>query len=363
MKTESVLSLVILITVLFCSSAQAVKYPDWVFQDFTSAYTLHKNDVEATGSWLAMNDMLDLFDVRKEQIGSSALLTTSIGDYSGGRFLLQYGLTDRLMLNGMFQQAQLDTTLGSSSTFKDIASTDTLDTSTYKVGARFKLMLEKRRLPAVSLEMEYRSNDSDDAGFGFSELNSSSVTIPKGSHSLMLSDLHDQGYRLNLIASKNLKPYVHTLFAGIGQYDSDSRLTLLLDSPGLKLESKQDFTIDETTFFLGYTLGIQWFDRMPMFLSYTYINSDADMNSSSQALSNFIPAKYSDTASMNHFSENHILSGKLVYWITPHINLTLDGTLYKNHFLGIVPHYNNSFTNRFFDYNYGYVGVGIGIAF
>lgn len=358
----SIVCVVVLLIFSNCASVFAVKYPDWVFQDFTSAYTLHKNDFEVTGSWLGMNDTIDFLDVKKSEIGESNLLTTSIGDYSGGKVLIQYGLTDRLMLHGLYQKAELDTTLGSSSTFKDIDSTGSLDTTTYKAGFKFKLLTEKSRTPAVSLSFSYRGNDSDDAGFTFSELNSSSITITNGNNSMMLTDLSDSGYSFNVITSKNTMPFVHTVFAGFGQYSSNSKLKLSIDSDIMKAEIGQKFEIDEDIFFFGYTLGMQFFERMPMFISYKYMKTDVDMHSSN-TLSGFIPARYTDTETMEDISENHVLSGKIVYWITPHVNLTLDGTIYKNHFLGIVPHYNNSFTNRFFDYNYGYIGIGLGIAF
>ena len=361
-QKKNLILMVVVVILLNCSSALAVKYPDWVFQDFTSAYTLYKNDFELTGSWIGMNDTIDVLDVKKNEIGDSALLTTSIGDYSGGKFLIQYGLTDRLMLQGLYQKAKLDSTLGSSSTFKDVDSTGSLDTTTYKAGFRFKLLPEKSRTPAVSLGFSYRGNDSDDAGFTFSELNSSSFSIPNGNNSMMLTDLSDSGYSFNIIASKNTMPFVHTLFAGFGQYTSNSKLKLSVDSGTMQAEIGQKFEMDEDIFFLGYTLGMQFFDRMPIFISYKYLKTDVDMHSNN-TLSGVIPARYIDTDAMEDISDNHILSCKIVYWVTPHVNLTLDGTIYKNHFLGVVPHYNNSFTNRFFDYNYGYIGVGLGISF
>lgn len=358
-----IFSITFLLMVSSVSFAHAVKYPDWIFQDFTSAYTLHKNDFEITASWLVMNETIDFLDVKEKSIGNSNLFTASLGDYSGGKFLINYGLTDRLMFNGFYQKAKLDSTLGSSSTFKDIDSTQSLDTTTFKAGVRFKLMPEKRRTPAVSLELSYRKNNSDDAGFAFSELNSSSFPVPKGNNSLMLRDLSDSGYSFNLIASKNLEPFVHTLFAGFGRYSSDSSLNLLIDSNTMKADLTQKFEMDENIYSLGYTLGLKFFERMPIFISYTYLKTDVDMKGSSNTLSGFIPDHYLNTENMENISSNHIISGKLVYWITPHVNLTLDGTIYKNHFLGIVPHYNNSLTNKFFDYRYGYISLGVGVAF
>ena len=356
-------SIVFLLIVSSVSFVYAVKYPDWVFQDFTSAYTLHKNDYELTASWLAMNETIDFLDVKESTIGNSNLFTASLGDYSGGKFIIQYGLTDRLMVNGFYQKGKLDSTLGSSSTFKDINSTQSLDTTTYKVGFRFKLVPEKRRTPAVSVELSYRKNKSEDAGFTFSELNSSAFPVPKGNNSLMLRDLSDSGYSFNLIASKNLEPFVHSVFAGFGSYKSDSSLNLSIDSSTMKAQLSQKFEMDENIYCLGYTLGLKFFERMPIFISYQYIKADLDMKGGTNTLSGFIPASYTDPGNMENISVNHILSGKLVYWITPNVNLTLDGTIYKNHFLGIIPHYNNSLTNRFFGYRYGYIGLGVGIAF
>lgn len=353
----------VLLILLNCSSARAVKYPDWVFQDFTSAYTLHKNDFELTATWLCMNDTIDFLDLKESEIGDSRLISTSLGDYSGGKVVAQYGLTDRLMLQGLYQKTDLDTSLGSSSTFSDVDSTNSLDTEQYKAGLRFKVLTETRGTPAVSLELSYRRNDSDDAGFTFTELSSSSLTIPGGSNSLMLTDLDDSGYSLTVMASKNMDPFVHTVFAGFGQYDSSSRLELSIDSDMMKAEIRQKFDVDEDIYTMGYTLGMKFFERMPIFISYKYIKTNVDMDAGSNTLSGFLPARYTDPDAMESNSENHVLSGKLVYWMTPNVNLTLDVTIYKNQFLGVVPHYNNSFTNRFFDYKYGYIGIGLGIAF
>ena len=352
-----------MLILLYCSSAWASRYPEWVFQDFTSAYTMNQNDFELTASWLMMNDIIDVMGVKKNEISDSNLGTTSLGDYSGGKVLAQYGLTDRLMLHGLYQKTKMDTTFGSSSTFKDVGSTGSLETARYEVGFRFQLIAETRKIPAVSMELSYCKNDSDDAGFTFSELNSSSITIPNGDNSMMLTGLSDSGYAFTVMMSKNNDPFVHTVFAGFGQYNSSSRLELSINSDVMQADIGQKFEMNEDVYTLGYTLGIKFFDRMPIFISYKYLKIDVDMDAGRNTLSGFIPARYTDTEAMKDASDNQVLSCKLVYWITPHVNLTLDGTIYKNSFLGVVPHYNNPLTNRFFDYKYGYVGIGLGIAF
>jgi len=366
-KTAGINALLFLLFLLlgllvFIPAAHAVKYPDWVFQDLPSAYTMQKNTFEVTGSWLVMDDTVDVFDVKKSEIGNSSLLSTSTGDYKGMKGLFNWGIVDRLTFLGHYQSAELGTAFGSSSTFKDIESTQELSTTSWGAALRFKILQEETRRPALSMEASYYGNRSDDAGFTFTEVNTGSITIPSGDNSLMLSGLSDSGYSLTILASKNRKGWVHSCFAGISSTSADSTLDLTIDTDILKTKIGQDFQVDETNWYLGYSLGIKVFERLPIFFSYKYIKVNSDTTSDNK-LSGFLPDRYSDLENMDSNNENHVFSGKLVYWIAPNVNLTLDGTIYKNHFLGIVPHYNTPLTNRSFDYKYGYIGLGIGVYF
>lgn len=358
---KKLLVMPLLLSVLIVFPAGAKDFPDWTFQDIPSAFTMKKGGLDLSGSFLLVNDTVDFLDIREEKTDESDLLAASIGDYSGFRGIVNYGLTDRVMLHYSYQYGEMDTSLGSSGTFTDLDSSDTLDTSSHKLGFRFNMVAENSKLPAFSLEASYGINDSDDSKIMFSGITSNSF-IPPGNHDITLSDLSDDGFNVRLLASKTFSVFTPTVWIGYGEFRSDSKMTLNINSDVMRGKFDQEFDITEKAFDAGLGLGIQYFDRCPIFLSYRYITVDRDIDTTG-GLSSLLPSRYTDTDKMDEETENHIFSTKIVYWASPRLNLFLDGQVYTNHFLGVVPHYNNTLTNRFFENMYGYIGIGLGYTF
>ncbi len=360
-SAKKILGLQLLLSLLIAFPVLAEPYPDWVFQDIPSAFTMKKGGLDLSGAYLLVNDTVDFLDIREKKTSGSNLLTASIGDYAGFRGTVNYGLTDRILLNYTYQYGEMDTTLGASSTFKDLDSSDTLDTSSHKLGFRFNMVAETEKMPALSIEASYGLNDSDDAKIRFSEITSTSF-IPKGNHELAMSDLSDDGFNVRLLASKTFSIFTPTIWVGYGEYRSDTKMLLDINSDSLRAELEQKFDMTERAFDIGIGVGIQYFKRCPIFLSYRYISVDRDIDTGG-GLTSLLPSRYTDTDAMDEETDNHVISGRIVYWFSPNLNFFLDGQLYTNHFLGVVPHYNNTLTNRFFDNMYGYLGIGLGYTF
>ena len=354
--------LISMLSILIPSQVKATGYPDWVFQDMASAFTLGKGVVELTGCYLVVNDTVDVFNIRDKELGDSRLLSGSIGDYSGFKGIFNYGLTNRLMLHYSYQYGDLDTSLGTSSTFEGLDSTDTLSTSSHNIGFRLNILSESRKAPALALEAAYLRHDSNDVRIGFTGIRAEEMTIHfADSQNIKMSNLNDDGFELKFLISKTMSRWItSTIWAGYSRYSADTKLSTSISF--IKDNFDRKFDMDEQVFSLGISLGIQFFKRMPIFLSYRYLTLDRDIGTDTP-LDTSMLARYTDPENMNKQDSNHIFSAKIVYWITPHINLNLDGQLFTNQFLGIVPHYGNPLTNRFFYNTYGYLGMGLGVIF
>lgn len=361
---KRIMILISMLLILIPSQVLAIGYPDWVFQDMASAFTLRKGVVELTGYYLVVNDTVDVFDVREKELGDSHLLAGSIGDYSGFKGILNYGLTNRLMLHYSYQDGDMDTTLGTSSTFEGLDSTDTLSTRSHNIGFRLNILSESRKAPALALEAAYSRNDSDDVRITFTGITTGKTRIDFADRqNIRMSNLSDDGFELKFLISKTMSKWITpTIWAGYSRYSADTKVSTSITLPSIKENFDRKFDMDEEAFSLGVGLGIQFFKRMPIFLSYRYITLDRDIHTDTP-LDTSILARYTNPDGMDEETENHIFSAKIVYWITPHVNLNLDGQLFTNQFLGIVPHYNNPLTNRFFYNMYGYLGIGLGVIF
>jgi hypothetical protein len=361
--TRFLLPLLVLLPVLAPSEVPAQGYPDWVFQDIPSAFTLRKGTVELTARYLTINDTLDVFDVREKQLDGSDLFGGSIGDYSGFKGILNYGVTDRLMLHYSYQYGDLDTTLGTSATFENLDSTDDLSTGWHDVRLRLNLLPERRSAPALALEAAYLRHGSDDASISFTAVRSADTEIIFASReNIELSDLHDRGFELRLLLSKTMSWFTPTVWAGYRHFSVDTEVSTSISLASIKENFDRDLEIDEDALTLGVTFGLQFSKRLPVFLSYRYITLNRSIDTD-KPLNTSILARYTNPVDMDEEDHNHIFSGKAVFWLTPHVNLNVQAYAFTNQFLGVVPHYNNPFTNRFFDKTYGYLGFGLGLIF
>ena len=355
--------LIPMLSILIPSQLLAIGYPDWVFEDLPSAFILKKGMVELTGFYLVVNDTLDIFDVREKELGDSNLFQAGIGDYSGFKGIANYGLTNWLMLHYSYQYGDMDTTLGSSSTFKGLASSDTLSTGSHNAGFRLNILSEGRKAPALALEAAYSRNYSDDALITFTGISTGGTKIDFiERQNIRMSDLSDEGVEFRLLISKTMSRVTPTVWAGYSRYRANTKISTSITFLPIKENFDRKLDMDEEAFSLGVGLGVQFIERLPIFLSYRFLALDRDIKMDTP-FNTSILARYTNPDNMDKEKQNHIFSGKIMYWITPHINLGLEGWLYTNHFLGIVPHYNNPFTNRFFDKMYGYLGIGLGVIF
>jgi opacity protein-like surface antigen len=342
--------------------SEAQIYPDWVFQDVPSAYTLRRGFLELTGKYLLVNDTVDIFDIREEEIDQRALFAATIGDYSGFQGIVNYGLFDRLMLHYSYQNADMDTTLGTSSTFRNLESTTSLNTRSHDIRVRLSLFSEGPTLPALALEGGYRMNSSDDAAISFTGVRSGATTVDfLERQNIQGSDMEDRGFEVKLLASKTFGIVTPTVWLGFERYTADTRISTSIPIASIRDNFDRTIETDEDVYSAGLGLGIRLWRRMPVFLSYRYLTVNKDVETDQPINTSFL-ARFSNPGQDDE-DTNHVFTGNLLFWVTPRINLNLSGVVYTNHFLGIVPHFDNPFTNRFLENMYGYLGVGVGVVF
>lgn len=350
--------LIVIIVLLVTPPSQvlAAKYPDWVFQDIPSAFVLKKGVVELAGYYLVVNDAIDVFNIRQKKLGNSTRFSGTIGDYSGFKGTINYGLTDRLMLHYSYQHGGMDIGLGTSSTFKDLHSSSTISTSSHNIGIRMDLLSEGPSRPAIAVEAGYSRNSSNELKVSFSGINSGGTIVEFAKRQdVRMSDLSDDGFGLRLLMSKTLsRSITPTIWLGYGRYTARPRL-----STSITYVKGTRFDMTERVFSLGLGLGIQVFRRMPIFISYRHLTVNRDIKRDASS----VLTRYVGSKGAKRQNSNNVFSAKVVYWLGSHISLDLEGDIFTNQFLGIIPHYDNPLTDRFLNNTYGYIGIGLGVIF
>jgi hypothetical protein len=336
-------------------------FPDRVFQDLPSAFTIRKGYLELSGRYLLVNDTVDVLNVRETRISGRDLFEASVGDYSGLRGILNYGLTHRLMFHYAYQSADLDTSLGTSSTFRGLDSTRSLSTTSHDARLRLNLLGEDGRIPALALEAGYILHDSEDTGISFTGITAGNTRVDfLERESIRLGDLRDDGFQFRLLASRSLAGFLPSAWVGYNRYRVETRISTSIDLPSIRDNFDRTIDSDEDIFSLGLGLGIRYIRRLPLHFSYEYlaVNRRTDTD---EPLNSSILARFSNPQDTP--GQNHVFCAHAAYWLTPRLNIHMDARLFLNHFLGIIPHYSNPFTAGFFDNTYGYLGIGVGFVF
>ena len=342
----------------------AATYPGWLIQDTPMAFTPKQWEGEITAKWLLVNDTVDFLNARDDVTDGSHLFKDNSGNLNGGKLIFDIGLLPSVMFFYSGQYHEIVTEFGSSQTFGDVDSDHGIDTWSHEAGLRWNFLQIQNIGMAFAVEGAYLKHTSEDFAFSFLSVNSGSTNIqfstPK---EIKLSDLSDDGWRVRIVGSKMFgNSFCLNTWVGFESMNASSAISTSIAYAPIKENFDRKFDIDESQVRMG--IGIIWqiTPRIPIELQYEYLNINRSEHSTGASNTSDL-ARYTNPNSLSPEDSNSILTGKIGYWITPNININVEGKFMTNQFLGIVPHYNNTVTSRFLDKAYGYIGIGIGYAF
>ena len=352
----------------------AAGHPDtplgWIYNNNPAAYTLPAQSLEANLGALAVNDTLDFLDIREDLLAGNQRLVGDSGNLSGAELDLSYGIQDWLTLSFSRRNQSLTVDLGEINSVNLVDIDNSLDSSLESLGLKWRffeggLLNDESRRSAAALEISMFRSKSDPFDVVLDQINLDNLTVFfRDPQTFSVTDLEDDGWQARLLYTTPLEQLgIGTVWLGIGETDASSATTSDVPTVSVARVFEQQFNLEESYLYLGVSLDVQLTPRIPLTLSYQYIDvTDSFIKQFPENPSSALPGFLRPSSGLAEDS-NHLFQARLSYWITPELNLGIRGNLYSNQFLGEIPHFNNPLSGSFASQPYGFAGVELGYKF
>lgn len=343
----------------------------WIEKASPSAYTLGAMEFDLSIGAIVVNDTVDFLDIRDDLLAGTRKLEGDSGDLSGQNFSLQFGIAP--MLTAFYSQQNQDFTveLGNIASINLLELDTALETKSTAYGLKWNIYeaghsSNDRAWHAMSVELSKLENSSDDFEGKLDQIflnNNTTVTFNQP-QTFSIARMDDEALQAKLIYTWPVSSSLtSTVWAAYTDVESSAGTTSDILAASIASAFEQSFTADETRMQFGLGLNWQITERMPLQLSYEFINvTNSDTTVTSNPLNVLLPSFLrASNLSSQDTDTNHIFKGSLSYWVTPEVNVSFYGTVFTNQFLGVIPHFNNPLTSSFADNPYGYVGLSLGL--
>lgn len=363
------------LSLLALSAAAGADTPlGWVSGDLVHAYTQDARSVEVTAERIAVNDTIDFLDIRDELLAGNRRLEDNSGDLKGWQGTIRVGVLEMLELFYRRQEHDLVLKLGPVNSLGILDVDQELRTTLNEGGLKWTFYQADRasrnqEITAASLELAWLKNESDDFSLAFDRITfnaggtSASITF-NDTQRAGIDNLEDEGWRARLVYTTQLADsFVGSVWAGYSDHSASSGTSSTVPIPNLRDALTQRFDVEERHLMLGMGFNWQLTPRIPLQLSYEYVNIHSqDITAFRAGTSSFALPGFLSSSTLSTDDANHTLSGSISWWATPWLNLGLTGKLFSNQFLGLIPHYNNPLSASFSDTPYGYLGLRLGLS-
>lgn len=354
---------------LLASIAFADRPHGWTSGGSPDGYTADQWSLEISGSLMRVNDTLDFMNIRRDILGKNPRLGGKTGDFKGYSSEIQFGLLPTLSVFYRQQEHDLTAQLTQPASL-DLESVDSvLRTSRESYGLEWVFFEAAAKDKAsswrsASLELAATENKSDDFGASIQRirLDPRSIVEFQPPQRFAINRMADDGWTARVAITQALTENIagnawisHALNDASSGTVSEIELRAIADA------FLQTFDLQERQWSAGASLRWNITPRLPVSVSYEYINiTDRTLvstrASNAVALPSFLRADNLTTE-----TTNHVLHGSIDWWITPHIFVGAGGKLMSNQFLGILPHYNNPLSGSLSDLAYGFAELRFGM--
>ena len=372
---KAISSHLLLLTCVFSACANQSAFADtplgWLNRDFPSAYTQTARTFDLQLGALAVNETIDVLNIRDDILAGTRRLQGNSGDLSGTKVDLQVGITSSISVFFRRQEQSLVVDLGAVSSVELTALDDSLETTSTSYGFKwnfFESGLFDSASPwsAASLEVARVQNRTQDFKGSVKRIKIDAIeVIFTNTQEFRLENLEDDGWTARLLYSFPISSAMtSTVWAGYSESDSTSGTNSDISVEVFRQAFFQAFSIQESQIKFGAGLNWQITPRIPLQISYEYLRINRfDTTVESNSLNSLLPSFLrGDNLADSSGIGNHIVQGSLSYWLTPNVNFSLSAKVFSNQFLGVLPHFNNPLSGSFSDKPYGYLGLSVGIA-
>jgi len=316
-----------------------------------------------------VNDTIDLFGVRKDELSGSNV--GKPGDMDGARLLVNYGLLPTTTLHGEFAWRNLEMSQGlpdqdifswGGSVHQRLAGDDTGPSFTSEVGVRGNYASETQTTSLSGMNTYLRRvmgsaySLRDEGSYLWFDKKSGSSTlsygVPRAGHPIPVVTAegnHDVTPFVRVAAGA---PYgqIHTsIFAEYGHSFIDGTVDTTLTSylvgapaflSGIAPKFPLDLSRQEDYLKAGATLFFTLPFRVTGGIGYEYLRMFRD-------------------SGLDAEPDNHVLKGDLTWWATERLAVGIGAAYYHRQYNGVIPFLYNRYSQSTFDHRYGHVSAGI----
>ncbi len=329
---------------------------------FSASTNIPSKYLEINSDYGLLNSSVDILNLKSQMTKSLKNYGANIGNYEHESVLINYGLTDTVMLHGSYIKRKLN-----------------FGTGNLKINS-YNFYIKKSFNSIFSFEIGYKRNKADN--LKMSDVNEMNYYLQKFQTNLsievernyfwltrkyptmtlsigflktedpyfVLKDMNDSSNYYKLIIGKAYKIFYPNFFIEYGKTDINTKI----DSNILKMiPDRYKTRFPSMPYNLHrkesyYKIGFSLFIKTPF-------------HTLTQVQYSFI--KLYRSKDLNYVNYNHIFKGKIGYFLNRYIILTLGGKLFYRQFNGEIPFLYNKYTQTTFDHPYGWVEFGLIIRF
>ena len=328
------------------------------------SFTLPKNNIEIKTSFYKINDTLDIFNIRENQLSSSVSSFGTIGNMRGYETKVGYGVTDKI--NFYYKYEYMNINYGEKSSIKNKKNEFNLKFKLYSNSYKF--------INALSLGIGYIKNSSKPLEIkndlmlnymikkiipqipisikkGVIHYQDTSITLydKEGNKIypfLRIENLKDESYYLRIMFGKKFSKGKMDIYGGVKKTKVYTDISIEPSNHKLIKDAIKKFNIsipnlyrDETTYFLGINEAFEYKSFLfEVGYEYNYIDREKELNFQ---------------------RNNHIIDMAISKIISPYMLIYIGGKILLKQFNSIVPYLYNKYTQTQFDKKYGYAKIGI----
>lgn len=363
-----------LLILIFLTSTAFAKNINYAKSD-VHTLTLKKGEIELFGTFLKMNDQIDIFNIKQQEIGSIGKYD-AIGDLTGYLLGFRYGFSDSLMLS----YSRTHQKIGYSSDnifnnrdniylryniFQDplsfFNSGITLDVGFernklddfYLTDIQTINSLINKILPNEKAEIRYSDgqtafeNEPDPREKGYYTYFNNTTTKLSQDPYIVLKDTKDDSFYLRLITGFYTNKSLTDFYIGFKKTKIKNLITTTEEIKRLALDEGYDVekNLDryETMAFFGINYSLNYGKFIYEF-NYEY-------------------EKFFRDKELNYIDYNHIINASISYAITNNFLINIGGKFMYRQLNGQIPYLYNKYTQTSYDHKYGYATFGLQYAF
>ncbi len=330
---------------------------------------LPTNAIEVSYQYKAMNNTLDVFNVRESEFGSSnTVQTNGLGDYTSHKIVTNYSPLANSLLN--FNLSSQTIGYGSS----------TLDVLSY--GGYGRYIFKPSSLITVGVDIGFRGNkgkkvsmsSAADIQYYIDKLgkniqvaetdehlwlakktdDSSWIKFPKSSHpEISIDSMSDQTFYGRTSIAMGFETFSPSLYMELGHTTISTTIDTNMDD--LAGNSFKDLFVTYTNFPISL-------NRNENYASAGF-NLAVNTPFNTVLTTNYEYKKLFRENGLNFLNTNHTLEMLLSYNITPNLGVNIGGTYLYRQFNGTIPFLYNKYSQTSFDHPFGWCQVGINYTF